>query len=139
MLDNGYVALGLLRYISVPVRGKLTTGTESKDHILDVILSSQDSFRTLQGNCTKVNQQVLSDAYKHARRVVIAVIGGTVFLLGLILVVPGVPGPGLIGILAGLAILGIEFAWARRWLRKIKKKAKEAAAWYRNEGGTRKS
>ncbi|MFQ6022592.1 MAG: PGPGW domain-containing protein [Acidiferrobacterales bacterium] len=86
-----------------------------------------------------MNQQVLSDAYKHARRVVIAVIGGTVFLLGLILVVPGVPGPGLIGILAGLAILGIEFAWARRWLRKIKKKAKEAAAWYRNEGGTRKS
>lgn len=73
-----------------------------------------------------MSQQLFSDAYKHARRVVIAVIGGTVFLLGLILVLPGVPGPGFIGILTGLAILGVEFAWARRWLRKVKRKTEQA-------------
>jgi tellurite resistance protein TerC len=30
------------------------------------------------------------------------------------------PGPALIVIPVGLAILSIEFAWARSWLRKIR-------------------
>ncbi|MST94544.1 MAG: hypothetical protein EXS33_04635 [Pedosphaera sp.] len=55
---------------------------------------------------------------KHIKRVVIAVVGGTVLALGLALVV--LPGPAFIVIPAGLAILAIEFAWARRWLRKAR-------------------
>jgi tellurite resistance protein TerC len=30
------------------------------------------------------------------------------------------PGPAIVVIPVGLGILGIEFAWARRWLRKVK-------------------
>ena len=30
------------------------------------------------------------------------------------------PGPALIVIPIGLAILGVEFAWARLWLRKLR-------------------
>jgi tellurite resistance protein TerC len=56
--------------------------------------------------------------YKAARRIVIAVVGVTVVLLGAIMIVT--PGPGLLVIPAGLAILSLEFAWARHWLRKLR-------------------
>lgn len=52
---------------------------------------------------------------KTIKRVVILVVGGTVLLLGVALIV--LPGPAVVVIPAGLAILAIEFAWARRWLR----------------------
>lgn len=56
--------------------------------------------------------------YKVARRVVIAVVGLTVLLLGGIMVVT--PGPALVFIPLGLAILSLEFAWARHWLHKLR-------------------
>ena len=37
------------------------------------------------------------------------------------------PGPAFIVIPAGLGILGLEFAWARRWLHKVKEKAEAVA------------
>ena len=54
----------------------------------------------------------------HIKRVVIAVMGGTVLALGIVLIV--LPGPAFLVIPAGLAILAIEFAWARRWLRSAR-------------------
>lgn len=56
--------------------------------------------------------------YRLARRIVIAVIGGTVVLSGVVMLVT--PGPALVVIPLGLAILGIEFAWARHWLHRLK-------------------
>ena len=56
--------------------------------------------------------------FKIIKRVAILVLGGTVFLLGIALLV--LPGPAFIVIPAGLAILAMEFAWARRWLRKAR-------------------
>ena len=56
--------------------------------------------------------------YNTARRVVIAVVGLSVLLLGVIMIVT--PGPAIVLIPAGLAILGIEFAWARVWLRRMR-------------------
>jgi len=60
--------------------------------------------------------------YRAARRVAIAVIGSTVVLLGIAMLV--LPGPGLLTIVGGLAILGMEFAFARRWLQRIKKETR---------------
>ena len=60
---------------------------------------------------------------RQARRVIIAVIGCTVLLVGVALLV--LPGPAFLVIPAGLAILAIEFAWARRWLQRIKHLAEE--------------
>jgi tellurite resistance protein TerC len=37
------------------------------------------------------------------------------------------PGPAFVVIPAGLAILGIEFAWARIWLKRVKTKSEEMA------------
>lgn len=56
--------------------------------------------------------------YVWARRIAISVVGGTVLLIGIAMLV--LPGPGLIVIPLGLAILGAEFAWARVWLRKVR-------------------
>ncbi len=56
--------------------------------------------------------------YKAARRVVVAVVGATVLLLGVVMIVT--PGPALVVIPVGLAILSIEFAWARHWLRRLR-------------------
>lgn len=62
--------------------------------------------------------ELLNASYATARKVVVAVVGVTVVTLGLLLIV--LPGPAFVVIPAGLAILAIEFAWARRWLDKIR-------------------
>jgi uncharacterized protein (TIGR02611 family) len=54
---------------------------------------------------------------KKVKRILIAVAGVTVLAIGIVLLV--LPGPAFLVIPAGLAILAIEFAWARRWLRSI--------------------
>jgi tellurite resistance protein TerC len=56
--------------------------------------------------------------YRWARRIAVAVIGGTVFLIGIAMIV--LPGPAIIVVPLGLGILGLEFAWARIWLRKLR-------------------
>ncbi len=53
--------------------------------------------------------------WKQARRVVVFVIGSTVLLIGIAMVV--LPGPAVIVIPLGLAILATEFVWAKDWLR----------------------
>ena len=52
--------------------------------------------------------------YGHARRVIIFVIGSTVLLIGIAMIV--LPGPAVVVIPLGLAILATEFVWAKRWL-----------------------
>ena len=66
--------------------------------------------------------RVASSAYRVARRVTVFVIGSTVLLVGIVLLVT--PGPAFIVIPAGLGILAIEFAWARRWLHRARDMAK---------------
>ena len=56
--------------------------------------------------------------YKAGRRIAVAVLGSTVLVLGIVMIVA--PGPAFIVIPIGLAILGIEFAWARIWLKRLR-------------------
>ena len=58
--------------------------------------------------------------YRVARRIVVIVVGFTVLLVGVVMIV--IPGPALIVIPVGLAILGIEFAWARFWLKHVRER-----------------
>ena len=57
---------------------------------------------------------------KWARRIVITLTGFTVLLVGFAMIV--LPGPAFVVIPAGLAILGLEFAWARHTLRALRKR-----------------
>jgi len=56
--------------------------------------------------------------YKAARRLVVAVVGATVLLIGVIMLVT--PGPAIVVIPVGLAILSLEFTWARLWLKRLR-------------------
>jgi len=62
---------------------------------------------------------------RYARRVVVTIVGGTVLLIGIALLV--LPGPAIVVIPIGLAILATEFAWARRWLRIMRESAEKGA------------
>jgi len=55
-----------------------------------------------------------ASAIRASRKIAIAVAGASVLFVGVLMLV--VPGPAFIVIPAGLGILGLEFAWARRWL-----------------------
>lgn len=50
------------------------------------------------------------------RKLIVGVIGTTVVLFGLALVI--LPGPAVVVVPLGLAILATEFAWARRLVRR---------------------
>jgi len=56
--------------------------------------------------------------YKAARRIVVGVVGATVLLIGFVMIVA--PGPAIVVIPVGLAILSIEFTWARLWLKRLR-------------------
>lgn len=59
-------------------------------------------------------------------KIVVTTIGVLVICAGLVMMVA--PGPGIVGIAVGLAILATEYDWAERWLQKAKDKAQEAKA-----------
>lgn len=54
------------------------------------------------------------------------VVGVTVAATGVVMLVT--PGPAFVVIPLGLAILSIEFAWARRWLRSIRRRISDTAS-----------
>lgn len=54
-----------------------------------------------------------------ARRFFIALMGGTVLLIGIAMIV--LPGPALVVIPLGLAVLASEFVWAKKVLGHFKK------------------
>jgi hypothetical protein len=60
---------------------------------------------------------------KVVRRVIVSVVGATVLLIGIALLV--LPGPAVVVIPVGLAILATEYAWARRWLKKARRFASD--------------
>ncbi len=66
---------------------------------------------------------------RQAWKIVIAVFGFTVLLIGLALLV--LPGPGILIIFLGLAILAGQFLWARWLLRRAKHEFKRGAIFAR--------
>ena len=63
---------------------------------------------------------MINDIIRHTKRLIVFVIGSTVLALGMIMIFT--PGPAIIVIPLGLAILATEFVWARVLLHKIKGK-----------------
>lgn len=74
-----------------------------------------------------------------AKRVVLETLGWLLVIGGIAALV--LPGPGLLGLFAGLALLSQQYEWAERRLAPVKKKALEAAedsvrTWPRIVGST---
>jgi tellurite resistance protein TerC len=66
------------------------------------------------------------DNIKIVKRVIVSVVGATVVVIGIALLV--LPGPAFVVIPVGLAILATEYAWARRWLRKVRRIASDVVS-----------
>lgn len=60
------------------------------------------------------------------RKIFVALVGGTVLLAGIAMLV--LPGPAVVVIPAALAILAVEFVWARRWLDWLRQRWRTLAA-----------
>ena len=56
---------------------------------------------------------------QHTIRVTRIVIGSVLIVLGALLSLPLVPGPGLLLVFGGLTVLSSEFEWARRSKRYL--------------------
>ncbi|RWZ53160.1 TIGR02611 family protein [Labedella phragmitis] len=63
-------------------------------------------------------------------RSIVALLGAALTLVGLALV--PLPGPGWLVVFLGLAVLGTEFAWARRLAAVIKRMLARFWTWWRN-------
>ncbi len=61
-----------------------------------------------------------------ARRILLEVVGWTLVLVGIAALV--LPGPGLLALFAGLAVLSQQYEWAERRVRPVEEAAKKAAA-----------
>ena len=58
---------------------------------------------------------------EQAKKLIKIVIGFTVLVFGCIMLVT--PGPGIVTIILGLAILGTEFVWAKKLMKRFEKEA----------------
>lgn len=57
------------------------------------------------------------------RRVVVTLIGVCLVMAGVVMMVT--PGPGWLGVVAGLAVLSTEYVWARVALEKARQRARQ--------------
>jgi uncharacterized protein (TIGR02611 family) len=64
----------------------------------------------------------------HTKRVLRIAAGIALLAVGLILMLPGVPGPGLVLAILGLSILAVDFVWARRLKTHLKDRADQVVA-----------
>lgn len=86
----------------------------------------QPRARTTDTGTVASGGEVVQWVGRSAKRIAIAVIGGLLILAGLVLMV--LPGPGLLLVIAGLAVLASEFAWASSALAMAKRKAGDAGS-----------
>ncbi len=78
---------------------------------------------------------VATSSSRVARKVIVAVLGTTVLTVGVALIV--LPGPAIVVIPLGLAILATEFPWARRLLRRLEQGTTQLFARWRASSGVR--
>jgi hypothetical protein len=68
--------------------------------------------------------QVVRFIGRNSKRVAVSVVGGVLVLAGLALLV--LPGPGIVVVAIGFAVLGTEYAWAAAALERTKRTAERA-------------
>ena len=89
-----------------------------------------DDTQQLPGNQTQELPKTI--VVRQTRRVLVGILGGSIVLIGLVLI--PLPGPGIIIVLIGLTVLSWEFKAAKRLKYKIKMKLMDL----RSRRGTRR-
>jgi len=73
----------------------------------------------------------MDNVIRHSKRVAIAIIGGVIILVGLVLI--PYPGPGWLIVFAGFAVLSTEFEFATRTLVWLRQKYNGWVAWLKRQ------
>jgi uncharacterized protein (TIGR02611 family) len=74
---------------------------------------------------------------RHTKRTLIAILGGCVVLIGVILI--PYPGPGWLIVFSGLAILATEFHFARRLLENLRGRYERYSITFKQQHGVIKA
>jgi tellurite resistance protein TerC len=82
-------------------------------------------------------RSLISVTYRQARRLVIFITGAALVIVGVAMIF--LPGPAIIVIPAGLAVLSLEFAWAKRFLQHVRQRISEQQRRMRLKNGIGKS
>jgi uncharacterized protein (TIGR02611 family) len=69
-------------------------------------------------------RELLAFIFRSAKRIVVLVLGAALVAAGLAMLV--LPGPGIVVVVLGLAVLATEFVWAERMLDVAKTQATRA-------------
>ncbi|MBS0394420.1 MAG: PGPGW domain-containing protein [Proteobacteria bacterium] len=108
------------------VQGDLTPGTVRRGTEAEAARRGRASLA--QTETTRVTTDATArpaGAWRTLRRLLVTLAGTAMLLAGVAMIV--LPGPAIVAIPAGLAILGLEYAWARRALHRLQAKAARAA------------
>ncbi|MGD8976935.1 MAG: PGPGW domain-containing protein [Gammaproteobacteria bacterium] len=81
-------------------------------------------------------RSAINVTYRQARRLVIFITGVALVLVGVAMIF--LPGPAIVVIPAGLAVLSLEFAWARRFLDRVRRRISEQQRQMRLKNSGRK-
>ena len=108
--------------------------TQSTQYIRQILSHDQVQrfiYDRRYGKSNAINElkQTLVYSFRPAKKLAIAIIGGCVLLLGIAFII--LPGPAIIVIPAGLAILAVEFNWAQRYLKTVRQKIDELMSRWR--------
>lgn len=77
---------------------------------------------------------VVRFAFRSSKRIAVTVVGGVLVLGGIAMLV--LPGPGIVVVVAGFAILGTEYAWAAAALDRTKVTAERAGQLAKGAAGS---
>jgi tellurite resistance protein TerC len=86
--------------------------------VIASVFSSHLDTAPLESPLVDDLERLATVSLRQARRIVILTVGSTVLALGVAMLF--LPGPGILVTWGGLAILAIEFVWARRWLARVR-------------------
>ena len=115
-------------------RVRMVTRQELERDIAEGERQSRPIRRMLRGIRSGIERR---PALRRVYRVSVAVLGGVITVGGLLLV--PLPGPGWLVVFLGLAILGTEFAWAKRLAAFTKRQLARFWAWWKARRAERRA
>lgn len=93
--------------------------------IIASLISVKDSAALVSPLAEELEKLAVT-TYQQARSAVALILGASVLLVGVAMIV--LPGPAIVIVPSSLVFLGVEFAWAWRWLSRVRMKIASGGA-----------